>query len=152
MCTLNNDLETLDKIRKKGHKLISGFKKVWVYRDNSVYSAIYSHQWEKGWNYAEGDSYKKLKKIKPYGFYEQVNASFHVYLPNYIDKDIRSICGDRKMVVWFYADEVTSCESCEFGKIITVSKVFIKKLPTKTKSLNIILNSEKKKNKVYFKK
>jgi len=127
MCNYNDDIKRLNNLRAKGHVLIKGYKILSMARDGtaSIRSSCFPHfNWEKGWNYARTPSGNKMIRTKPYPKNTQVNHSIHVYKtrPRYIG------LYDIVQPVWYYADEVTSYDSCH---IITVSKVLIKTLKDK---------------------
>jgi len=129
MCNINNRPDLLEKLRSKGHVLCKGYKRVdAVCTKDKIYSYMFTHVWEAGWNYARlgNGRGRKFTRTKPYKKDADVNASIHVFKTRESANRKYGII----MPVSYYADEVTSYYKSNSPhyrsySYITVSKVFV---------------------------
>jgi hypothetical protein len=135
MCTKNNDIETLKKLRAKGHVLIPVYK----YRDERYYN----YDFKNGWNMAVySESRQIMTRTNPYPKRYNVYSSFHFYLHEQYSKrfhprkkQIKRHHFRKQQTFWIYADEITACqkryaESTD-TTVVTCSRAFIKQLNKK---------------------
>ena len=128
MCNWNRHPKKLQKIRDKGHVLLTGYKVV-RREDSTLCSVIFYHVWVKGWNRAKTRTGGFCRKTIPYRHGQTVNAGIHIFKTRNTAETHcgQAHCGQANMVILpvrYYADEVTSYDDWyDKEATLTVSRV-----------------------------
>jgi len=144
MCLINEEIEQLKKMRKKGHVLIPMYKLVRKRWDGSYRSAIYDKTWFPGEHIAKGVRGGPMRKKTPYRKGARINESIHIFgtkKPAERAKRYEYCPGDYSILeCWVYADELTGCcgraikdELIKDEYVYTTPRVFVKRLPHQRK-------------------